>query len=171
VASHPDLIGLLVAASLAAGAVALVIVAIHGGSTSGAAAIAGIATVSAAYVLRAFERRKVMEEVRREQLTDIYMDLAEVLHGKTDSPEGRQELMRKFMRKSLIYASAGTVKAFDQWSSRIPDENESDDSAWSASSLRYEAFVKAMRKDLGISNWNLQDGDLIRIAIEDFEVA
>ncbi len=110
-----------------------------------------------------------MEEVRREQLTDAYVEIAQVLHGRAVGQEERNDLMLEFMRKSLVYASPKTIKAFNEWSEKMPDREEEDSSAWKASSLRYEAFVKAMRGDLGIGNWNLQEGDLIRIGIEDFD--
>jgi hypothetical protein len=160
-------LGLLVAGVAVTGI--LFAAAIRAGSTFWTAAIAAIATVGAAFVLRAFERRKVMEEVRREQLTDAYVEMAQVLHGRSISEESRNEVMLEFMRKSLVYASANTVKAFNEWSEQMPDGDQEDLKLWKASSLRYEAFVKAMRSDLGISNWNLQDGDLIRIGIDDFD--
>jgi hypothetical protein len=135
----------------------------------GAALIAAMATVVAALVLRGFERQKVMEEIRREQLTDTYVELAQVLHGREVSEGLRQEVMVEFMRKSLVYASSKTIKAFSDWAEKIPDDEEEDLQLWRASSLRYEAFVKAMRADLGISNRRLQEGDLIRIGVEDWE--
>lgn len=163
------LIGLAIVIAAMAVVGVLFVLAIRAGSTAGAALIAAMATVGAALVLRSFERRKVMEEIRREQLTDTYVEMAQVLHGREVSEEQRDEVMLEFLRKSLVYASAKTIKAFTAWSSQVPYDEEPGSQAWRASSLRYEAFVKAMRSDLGISNWNLQEGDLIRIGIDDFD--
>lgn len=147
----------------------LFVLAVRAGSALWTATIAAMASVGAALVLRGFERRKVMEEIRREQLTDAYVEMAQVLHGRSAEEERRDEVMRDFMRKSLVYASARTIKAFSEWSEKLPGDDEEDPALWKASTLRYEAFVKAMRGDLGISNWRLQDGDLIRIGVEDFD--
>lgn len=131
--------------------------------------IAAVATVAAAVVLRSFERRKVMEEIRRDQLTETYVEMAQVLHGREVAQEKRNDVMLDFMRKSLLYASAKTIKAFSAWATQVPDEKETDPKAWRASSLRYEVFVRAMRSDLGIDNRNLPEGDLIRIGVDDFD--
>jgi hypothetical protein len=160
-------LAILVAGVAAAGA--LFVFAIRAGSTVGAALIAAIATVVAALVLRGFERQRVMEEVRREQLTETYVEMAQVLHGREASEKERKEVMADFMRKSLVYASAKTIKAFNSWAEQIPDDEEQDSGLWRASSLRYEAFVKAMRSDLGISNKSLREGDLIRIGVDDWK--
>jgi LPS O-antigen subunit length determinant protein (WzzB/FepE family) len=162
------LVGLAFVVGVAAAVGVLFVLAIRAGSTVGAALIAALATVTAALVVRSFERRKVMEEIRREQLSDVYTEFAQVLHGRSASDEERGQLMLEFMRKSLIYASAGTIRAFSEWDSQIPEEGAAKED-WKASSLRYEAFVKAMRKDLGISNWRLQEGELIRMGIYDFD--
>jgi len=110
-----------------------------------------------------------MEEIRRDQLTDTYVEMAQVLHGREAAQEKRNDVMLDFMQKSLVYASAKTIKAFTAWSAQVPNEKETDPKVWRASSLRYEGFVKAMRSDLGIGNRSLQEGDLIRIAVDDFD--
>jgi uncharacterized membrane protein len=163
------LLGLVIVIAAVAVAGALFVLAIRAGSTFGAALIAAMATVGAAVVLRSFERRKVMEEIRRQQLTETYAAMAQVLHGRTVAQEEQNDVMLEFMQKSLLYASAKTIKAFSTWSTQMPDEEETDLMAWRASSLRYEGFVRAMRDDLGIDNRSLQEGDLIRIGVDDFD--
>jgi hypothetical protein len=71
--------------------------------------------------------------------------------------------------ESLVYASPATLKAYRTWFTKLPAEEQWPEGAFRPNSLRYEAFVKAMRKDLGISNWGLQDGDLTRIGVNDFD--
>ncbi len=81
----------------------------------------------------------------------------------------REELLNEFLRKSLVYASATTLKAYRGWFTQLPDTEEWTKEEIRQNSLRYEAFVKAMRKDLGIGNWGLNDGDLARLRIHDFD--
>ena len=110
-----------------------------------------------------------MEAIRREQLGSIYNQMAQVLHGQEMPEEERGKLVKDFMQKSLVYASPTTLKTYRTWFTELPAEEEWPEDAFRPNSLRYEAFVKAMRKDLGISNWGLQDGDLTRIGINDFD--
>lgn len=135
----------------------LFVLAIRAGSTFGAASIAALATVSAAVFVRDFERRRVMEAIRREQLTTIYTQMAQVLHGQEMPERKRAKLVKDFMERSLVYASPATIKAYLTWFTQLPSDEEWPKEAFRPNSLRYEAFVKAMRKDLGISNWGLQD--------------
>lgn len=88
---------------------------------------------------------------RRKELSEIYVELAQVLHGREAPQEGRKALMHAFMRKGLVYASAATVRSFHEWSTQAPD-GDGADAEWRASVLRYEKFVKDMRRDLGIGN-------------------
>lgn len=64
----------------------LFVLAIRAGSAFGAALLAALATVGAAVLVRDFERRRVMEAIRREQLGSTYNQMAQVLHGQ-EMPE------------------------------------------------------------------------------------
>jgi hypothetical protein len=147
----------------------LFVLAIRAGSAFGAALLAAMATVGAAVLVRDFERRRVMEAIRREQLGLTYNQMAQVLHGQEMPQKKRVKLVDDFLKKSLVYASPKTLKAYQAWFTQLPMEEEWPVEAFRPNSLRYEAFVKAMRKDLGISNWGLQDGDLARMRINDFD--
>jgi hypothetical protein len=146
----------------------LFVVAVRQGSTFWAALLASGATVGAAVLVRNFERRRVADSIRRERLSDIYTEMAQVLHGRDMPQEQRDELMLNFMRHTLVYASPRTLKTFRTWSVNLPEDPWTKDD-YTASTLRYEAFVKAMRDDLGISNRGLADGDLARVGIYDFD--
>jgi hypothetical protein len=147
----------------------LFVLAIRAGSAFGAALLAALATVGAAVLVRDFERRRVMEAIRREQLGATYNQMAQVLHGQEMPEKKRVKLVDDFLRKSLVYASPTTLKAYRAWFTQLPAEEEWPREAFRPNSLRYEVFVKAMRRDLGISNWGLQDGDLARMRINDFD--
>lgn len=161
-------LGLVVAAIAVVGG--LFVLAVRAGSTVGATLVASVATVAGALIVRNVERRKVADAVRREHLADIYTELAQVLHGHESTEEERQELIANFMRKTLLYASAGTFKAHRTWRANLPPEDEDwTGEQFRENSNRYENLVKAMRKDLGISNWGLGAGDLARMGILDYD--
>jgi hypothetical protein len=161
-------LGTLVAAFAAV--VWLFALAIREGSTVVAATLAGFATVAAAVIVRYFERRKELEATRRQHMGPLYEQLASALAGHEFTQRKLEKVVTDFTRKSLVYASPAVLKAFREWRQALPDDYE----AWPrhaqrANALRYEAFVKAMRKDLGVSNWMLQEGDLGRTVLSDFD--
>jgi hypothetical protein len=160
-------IGMIVGA--VAGLVWLFALAIREGSTVGAGLIAALATVGAALILRYYERRKEMEAVRREALARTYEELAAVLTGHDMPQRKREKVVLDFLRKCLVYASPRTLTAFREWRANLPDHEDWSAAETVANGLRYEEFVKAMRRDLGISNWLLQEGDLSRTVQSDFE--
>jgi hypothetical protein len=158
--------------ALLAGTVAgvgwLFALAIREGATLLGAFLVGFATVAAALIARHFDRRKEIEAARREHIGSLYEDLASVYAAQDMTDRKREKMIVGFVRKSLIYASPGTLKAFHKWRVAIPEE-DAPRHEWRGNALRYENFIKAMRKDLGISNWMLDDGDLGRVATNDFD--
>jgi hypothetical protein len=159
----------VVIGSLAA-VVYVFILAVHHGATVGAALLATGATVGGAWLVRYFERRRVMDDVRRKEIGPLYLELAAVLAGQESTARKREKIILDFQRKCLLYSSAGTLKAFRTWLRALPDGDEDwPPDVARENTLRFEAFVKEMRRDLGISNWQLQDGDLARTVLSDFE--
>lgn len=102
-------LGLVVVAVAVVGL--LFVLAIRAGSAFGAALLAALATVGAAVLVRDFERRRVMEAIRREELGPIYNQMAQVLHGQEMPEEERDELVKDFMQKSLVYAWPDPLKS------------------------------------------------------------
>lgn len=148
----------------------LVAFAIREGATVVAATVAALATIGAAVVARNYERRKALEATRREHLGPLFEDLASVLAGHDMTDRKREKVLVGFMRKALVYASPGTLHAFRQWRAGIEQlEHEESRPVQLANALRYEAFVRAMRADLGVSNRGLSDGDLARAVLTDFD--
>jgi hypothetical protein len=142
--------------------------AIREGATLLGTVLLGFATVAAALIARHFDRRKEIEAARREHIGSIYEDLASQYAAQDMTDRRREKMIIGFVRKSLLYAGPGTLKAFHQWKIAIP-EQDAPRHEWRANAMRYEAFIKAMRKDLGVSNWMLDDGDLGRVAVYDFD--
>jgi hypothetical protein len=151
----------------------LTALAIREGATVLAAILAALATVGAAMVARYFERKKELEAARREYFGPIYENLAGALAGQTMTERKTAKVAGDFMRKALIYASPSTLKTFREWRQGLlglpPNTDDWPKHVTLQNALRYEAFIKAMRKDLGVSNFTLQDGDLARSVINDFD--
>lgn len=147
--------------------------AIREGATVLAAILAAFATVAAATIARHFERRKDLEAARREYLGPLYENLAGVLAGQGMSDRKTQKVIVDFMRKALIYASPRTLKAYREWRLNLeglpPNSEDWPRHISLRNALLYESFVRAMRRDLGVSNWLLEEGDLARAVLNDFD--
>jgi hypothetical protein len=153
------------------GLVWLIAFAIREGATVVAATLAGLATIGGAAAVRQIERQKAIEEVRRDRLGPIYEQLTGVQAGHNIPQRKIEKMIPEFFRKGLLYASPDLLKAYREWIKGLPDD---DSQEWPrevhrANALRYEAFVKAMRKDLGVSNRGLKEGDLGRTVINDYD--
>jgi hypothetical protein len=168
-----QVIGVILALALVVAAITgigyLFALAINQGATVAAALLAASATVFGAAVVRYGERRRIMEAIRREHLGALYLELASVLTGHEIPARKRDKIILDFLRKSLVYASPKTLETFREWRYALPDVEPWPEGAIKANSLRYEKFIKAMRRDLGISNWMLQEGDLSRTVLSDFD--
>ncbi|MET0559701.1 MAG: hypothetical protein ABW065_13700 [Solirubrobacterales bacterium] len=168
-------LGFIVALSLVFGAIGAVIflfiLAIRHGSTLGAALLATTATIGGSALVGIFDRRRVMDGVRRHEIGSLYLEFASVLAGQEMTARKREKVILDFQKKCLLYSSAGTLKKFRAWHRGLPGRPDGDwsDQETVENNLRYEAFIKAMRRDLGISNWNLQDGDLARTVLSDYD--
>ncbi len=143
--------------------------AIESGATFLGAVLAASATVATVLVGRNHERRKHAEATRRTELGSLYEKIAGVMSGQVPTPRAQEKMIAEFLRKAVVYAGPGVISAFRDWRDNLPGEagSRADDRA---SMLRFEGVIKAMRKDVGISNWMLQEGDLLRVALTDFDV-
>jgi hypothetical protein len=151
----------------------LVALAIREGATVLAAILAAFATVAAATIARHLEGRRGLEATRREYLGPIYENLAGLLAGQTMTARKSEKVATDFVRKALIYASPRTLKAFREWRHNLiglpPNTDDWPKHLALRNALLYEAFVRSMRKDLGVSNFTLQEGDLARSVLNDFD--
>lgn len=140
--------------------------AIEKGATILAATLAASATVVGAFIVRYWDRKKEGEAARRQHLGPLYEHMGAVMAGFTMTDRKRDKVLVDFMRKSIVYASPSTLKAFRDWRVGLP---EADSEIAAADMLRYEIFVKAMRKDVGTSNFSLDEGDLLRVVLDDYD--
>lgn len=142
--------------------------AIEKGAVVVGASLAALATVTAALIVRYFERRKDAEAARRERLGALYEEIASAATGQARSQRTIEKTITQFHRKALIFASPAVITAFRKWRDGLP-EDDAPREVQRASALRFEALVKAMRKDLGTSNFMLDEGDLLRTVLNDFD--
>lgn len=143
--------------------------AIREGATVVAASLAGLATVAAAVIVRYFERKKALEEARRQRLGPIYEQLASVLAGHDMVQRKREKMIADFTRAALIYAGPQVLKSFREWRDQLPSGEEWSQAESRANALRYESLVRAMRLDVGMSNRSLAEGDLGRSVLADYD--
>ena len=142
--------------------------AISEGATFLGATLAAGATVGAAVIVRHHDRKKEAEATRRQHLGGLYEQMAAVMAGQGLTSRATEKFVTQFMRKALIYAGPSVLSAFREWRANLHDEDSSP-AVVRASMVRFEKLVKAMRKDVGISNFMLEEGDLLRAALADFD--
>jgi hypothetical protein len=78
-------------------------------------------------------------------------------------------MIAECLRKAVIYAGPAVIATFREWRDNLHDDGATPAEV-RGSMLRFESLVKGMRRDLGISNWMLQDGDLLRVTLTDFDL-
>ncbi len=92
-----------------------------------------------------------------------------MLAGREIPARKQEKVILDFMRRSLVYASPSVLRALRVWRDALPQNENWSHEQTKAMMLKYEAFVKAMRKDLGVSNWGLAEGDLGRAVNSDWD--
>jgi len=166
---------LVLGAAALAGAGWLVYQAIQSGSTFLGTVIAAFATVVAVLVARYFEGQRDAQLVRREHLTSIYEDLIVRFTNAESASDGPDavDAIRLFHRKVLLWGHADVVKSFVAWRNTLPEDPDEIDERTPAENmpmfLAAESFIRSLRKDMGISNRGLEEGDLLRVWVNDFD--
>ena len=141
---------------------------------------------------QASERAR-LREGRRERMTPIYDGLLRLVleHmgsatddsdddetaqvGKTDATDGTGDgdqetevFMRDLRgRQLLLGASSEMIQAFNVWQAATSAANASKDEATAV--LAWEAFVRAIRRDLGHEDGDLPPRELLRVLIPDID--
>ncbi|MDZ7616964.1 MAG: hypothetical protein U1E05_08170 [Patescibacteria group bacterium] len=144
-------------------------------SDLGKAIVAGAVTVAAAIITlvvgKVWEQRvKIQQEVREKKVpvyekqieTFFAVMFAQKTGAKAASPEELQKAFLAFTEKLIIWGSPEVIKAWSafrlhDWQNTTPQ----------AGFLKLEAFIRAIRADLGGSNSGLPDGELMRLFIND----
>lgn len=152
-------------------------------SDLGKAIVAAGATVVVATISLVFgkiweQRVKLQEEVRQRKLPVYEAHLKfmfetlfaskEEKNDGTPKPDGPSpELVAAFQTftgQILVWGGPNVIKTWTafrlhQWGEKPPLEGF----------LKFEAFIKALREELGNRNTNLADGDLLKLFLNDFD--
>jgi hypothetical protein len=133
-------------------------------------ALTALAAIVAVFVGRWVERQTDAARARREHLAPIYEDLIARFTDAQDQQRPVEELLRLFQRKVLIWGPGSLIASFQRWRASIPDDYDDEGAQPDIESfLNFEAFMRAMRSDVGTSNRDLAEGDLMRVLINDFD--
>ena len=121
------------------------------------------------------QRIKIKQDVRlkkvpvyEEQMKVIFDVLFASKRGKKAMNEAQLvKAFSNFTEKLIIWGDSAVIKAWEEF--RTHKWEDGNNQVARAGFVKFEAFVKALRKDLGNDNKNLKDGDLLRLFINDFE--
>jgi hypothetical protein len=131
-----------------------------------------VATVSLVFGKIWEQRLKLQDEVRQRKLPVyqahlqfMFKTLFASKDGKTETPQ--QEVVdafRDFTGQILVWGGAEVIKTWTtfklhDWQGKEP----------LAGFYKFEAFIKAIRKELGNKNENLAEGDLLKLFVNDFD--
>lgn len=144
------------------------------------AIIAGIVTMSGYVVARYFERKKIIEQQIREQKLPVYEEfISFIFHVIKNVKEGKEtdqaemtEFMMNFNKKSIVWLSDSSLKAYTKWrksSSDFADGSDKSTEATMRQMLVLEELFLEFRKDIGHSNKNLKPGDLLSLFVNDVD--
>ncbi len=140
-----------------------------------AAIVAG--AVALASILFAFlrERSKAIREAHRENKIEVYNQFFDIIFDLIKNPEKSNELenidrsspiVQKLMdisRGALLYGSPRVVLAFAEW--RTSSIHSSSDKVAPLRSIG--KILLAMRSDIGLSNWGLNELNVHQIYVTD----
>ncbi len=177
---QPGLVGALVVLAILAGGLYFFVAAVLDklnslNSDLGKAIVAGAVTLFAAVVTlvggKIWEQRvKIQQDVREKRLpvyekqieTFFSVLFAEKIGNEKPSEQDIQKAFLAFTEKLIVWGSPEVIQAWsafrlNDWTSSTPE----------AGFLKVEAFIRAIRKDLGNSNAGLPAGDLMRLFIND----
>ena len=118
---------------------------------------------------------KIKQEVRskkvpiyEEQMKVIFKILFASQKGNKKMEETEMiKAFTGFTEKLIIWGGSEVIKAWEEFRAH-PWGNEDKDLAREGF-MKFEKFVLTLRKDLGNENSNLEDGDLLRMFITDFD--
>lgn len=134
------------------------------------AALAGVVVVVLGQI---FNRNRQISEAHRDRKVEIYAKFGQLLidlqqatkQGKTDELLNSERIYNslvEFNRDVLLWASPSVVRAFLNF--RVEGNKPNPFGL-----VEMDKMLRAIRKDLGLSNWRLQQGDLVKLFFKDPE--
>jgi hypothetical protein len=163
--------GLIVLAVLAAGLVWVLLEGIRRAPEVVGSLLTALGAVTAVVYGRAWEKRKELEQARREKIAPVYSRMAEVFHGSMgdNAKYGEADLIDAFnewAHSALLWAPAPVIRAFNEWRATLPADGEEPSPAVG---IGFERLLYAFREDLGNKRDGLGEGDLLRVFINDID--
>ncbi len=121
------------------------------------------------------QKIKIKQEVRlkkvpiyEEQMEVIFKILFASKKGNKNMKEAEiVKAFTKFTEKLIIWGGSEVIKAWQEF--RTHSWEDSDKNQGIKGFMIFEKFVLALRKDLGNENKQLEDGDLLKMFINDFD--
>jgi hypothetical protein len=111
------------------------------------------------------ERRKEVEVHFREKKTEIYdsflKEVFKVFHGQTDDNADLVSFLREWQRQMVLWGGAKSLTSFLRWNAHLKKGRPDAQSLF-----LMDEFFRAIRADLGLSNWGLEKGAFIRILLK-----
>ena len=148
-------------------------------SDLGKAIIAGAVTLSVALVSvvvgKVWEQRLKLQQDVREKKVPVYEKQIETFFSVLFAPKegenkvSEEELKKAFQgftEKLIIWGGPEVIQAWSAFRLHAWQNSKAEQGF-----LKLEAFLKAIRKDLGNSNGSLAAGDLVKLFINDFQSA
>lgn len=137
--------------------------------------------ILSAFLSRLFERRAAAEEEQQTRRIPVYEEFVSGLlkgMGATTHKDHRKpvdelamvSLMGDFTEKALVWGSGDVLRAWLDFraASMSLSEGTSNDAVAPLQNL--EKLFLALRRDLGLSNKGLAEGDLLRLFINDLDL-
>lgn len=130
--------------------------------------LAASATVLAATITvvvgRLLERKREIESHFRQRKFDQYDELLKLLYsffGQDAQAAPNDDVVKQLMewqRKLILFSSPKTIQAYAAWMTNVKNQDLTIRTL-----MLMETFFKALRADLGISNFGLRDGDFTHL--------
>jgi len=100
------------------------------------------------------------------QLIFDFMFASQRGHKQMSTPQ-LTNAFSNFTEKLIIWGDSAVIKAWQDF--RLHKWGEGGKEVSVIGFQKFEAFIKALRKDIGNDNRNLKDGDLLKLFINDYE--
>jgi len=134
--------------------------------------VGSLATAFAAVLVvvlqRNREKTQELEQSHREKMIPIYEEVLIAIRDSADRDEAENEdLFKQLQTRLLLYGPAPVIREWLIWRKL----GEEMDEPGLALVLGWERVLRAIRADLGHDDSVLQEGDLLRVFINDLDVA
>ena len=130
-----------------------------------AASVTILTSTITVVVGRILERKKEIEAHFRQRKYDQYDELLAILYGlfgggSAEVSEDTVAKLREWQRKLILFAGAKTLRSFVDW---MTDLKRGEPTIRTV--LLMEEFFKALRADLGVSNFGVRQGDFAHLIL------